>query len=312
MGGNKLRFVAPRPLVPEELRRGPFAISEAQSAGLSRKQLRGASWKRVPGGLYAWTGLADNPALLLRALHRRLPEGAVFSGQTAGWLHGLDMVPADPVEVTVPYGCGVSARAGLCIRHAILSTRDIVGCHGVPVTSPLRTAFDLARHLCLVEGIVAVDKALHSRLIDLAEFRRYLATHPGSTWISRARRVADLAEPATESAMETRLRVLLIDAGLPRPQAQVALYDDEGRFLARTDLYYPDHRLALEYDGSTHRESLVDDNRRQNRLVRAGFRLLRYTASDVYNSPDAIASHVRAVLGLTEPVSGNRPNRKRR
>jgi len=159
---------------------------------------------------------------------------------------------------------------------------------------------------------VAVDKALHSRLIDLAEFRWYLATHPGSTWISRARRVADLAEPATESAMETRLRVLLIDAGLPRPQAQVALYDDEGRFLARTDLYYPDHRLALEYDGSTHRESLVEDNRRQNRLMRAGFRLLRFTASDVYSSPDAIACHVRAVLGLTEPVSGNRPNRKRR
>jgi len=80
--------------------------------------------------------------------------------------------------------------------------------------------------------------------------------------------------------MEARLRMLLIGAGLPRPQVQVALYDDQGRFLARTDLYYPDHRLALEYDGGTHRESLVEDNRRQNRLLRAGFRLLRFTASE--------------------------------
>lgn len=312
MGGNKLRCVARRPFVPEELRRGPFTVAEAQSAGLSRKQLRGASWKRILGGLYAWTGLADNPALVLTALHRRLPGGAVFSGQTAGWLHGLDMPPADPVEVTVPYGCGVSARAGVCIRHGILSTQDIVERQGVPVTSPLRTAFDLARHLCLVEAVVAVDKALHSRLIDIAEFRWYVATHPRSTSISQARRVADLAEPASESAMETRLRMLLIGAGLPRPQAQVALYDDQGGFLARTDLYYPDHRLALEYDGGTHRESLVEDNRRQNRLLRAGYRLLRFTASDVYSSPEAIASHVRAVLRSTRPVSGNGPKLKRR
>lgn len=168
------------------------------------------------------------------------------------------MPPADPVEVTVPYGCGVSARAGVRIRHGILSTQDIVERQGVPVTSPLRTAFDLARHQCLVEAVVAVDKALHGRLLDLAEFRWYVATHPGSKWISQARRVADLAEPATESAMETRLRMVLIGAGLPRPQAQVGLYDDQKRFLARTDLYYADQRLALEYDGGTHRESLVE------------------------------------------------------
>src|SRR5262249_31995691 len=158
----------------------------------------------------------------------------------------------------------------------------------------------------------AVDKALHSRLIDLAEFRGCVATSPGSTWISQARRVADLAEPATESAMETRLRMLLIGAGLARPQVQVALYDDQGRFLARTDLYYPDHRLALEYDGGTHRERLVEDNRRQNRLLRAGFRLLRFTASDVYNTPQGTASQVRALLPSTGPVFGNRPYLKPR
>jgi hypothetical protein len=71
----------------------------------------------------------------------------------------------------------------------------------------------ICAYLCMVEAVVAVDKALHCRLIDLAEFRRYVAMHPGSTGISQVRRVADLAEPATESAMETRLRVLLYRLG---------------------------------------------------------------------------------------------------
>src|SRR5262249_22862331 len=125
--------MARRPVVPEELTRGPFTITEAQSAGLSRKQLRGASWKRVPGGLYAWTGLADNPALILSALHRRLPDGAVFSGQTAGWLHGVDVPPADPVEVTVPYASGVSAPAPGRIPPRIPSTPALPAPHALPL-----------------------------------------------------------------------------------------------------------------------------------------------------------------------------------
>jgi len=72
--------------------------------------------------------------------------------------------------------------------------------------------------------------------------------------------------------METKLRLLLVLAGLPRPQAQVSLHDDSGRFVGRPDLYYPPQRLAVEYDGAAHRESLTADNRRQNRMVKAGLR----------------------------------------
>src|SRR5438067_13649072 len=64
--------------------------------------------------------------------------------------------------------------------------------------------------------------------------------------------------------METRLRMLLVLAGLPRPAAQVSLQDARGRFLGRPDLYCPGARLGIEYDGATHRESLAADNRRQN------------------------------------------------
>jgi very-short-patch-repair endonuclease len=90
--------------------------------------------------------------------------------------------------------------------------------------------------------------------------------------------------------------MLLMLAGLPRPQVQESLHDDQGRFLGRADLYYPSHRLALEYDGATHRTSLVEDNRRQNRLVAAGIRLLRFTAGDILRNPDSVTTQVRGYL----------------
>jgi len=93
------------------------------------------------------------------------------------------------------------------------------------------------------------------------------------------------------------MRVLLVLAGLPRPEVQVSIQDDEGRFLGRPDLLYRRQHLAIEYDGGNHRERLVDDNRRQYGLVGAGYRLLRFTAADVYGTPQMVAMQVRNGLG---------------
>jgi hypothetical protein len=96
--------------------------------------------------------------------------------------------------------------------------------------------------------------------------------------------------------METRLRLLLVLAGLPRPGVQISLRDDEGRHLGRPDLLYRVQRLAIEYDGGNHRDRLIEDDRRQNGLVRAGFRLLRFTGPDVYKTPDLTVMQVRQEL----------------
>ena len=96
--------------------------------------------------------------------------------------------------------------------------------------------------------------------------------------------------------METRLRWVLIHAGLPTPDVQSDLRDSSARFLGRADLYYPSARLVLEYDGANHRERLVDDNRRQNLLVNAGYRLLRFTAADIRNRSDVVVAQVRDAL----------------
>ena len=107
-----------------------------------------------------------------------------------------------------------------------------------------------------------------------------------------------LADARSESPMETRLRLLLVLSGLPVPNVQQSLPEA----LARPDLYYPQQRLVIEYDGATHRASLAADNRRQNRLVEEGFRILRFTAGDILHRPASVVGQVqRALYSIGSP-----------
>ena len=293
----------PHPEIPRVLTSAPFTLEEALRAGVTREQLRGPSWRRLTRGLYSFIGVTVSEFDLLAAVRLRLPEGAAFSGVTAGWLHGLDLTPCDPIEVTVPPEAGVSARSGVRIRRSRLAATEVVERRLLPVTTPLRTLTDIGRLRPLVTGVIAADMALHAGLITLQELGSFGATARGLPGLNRLRRVVELAEPKTESPMETRLRLELVMAGLPRPEAQVALYDRQGQFMARPDFLYRDARLAIEYDGGTHRDSLVADNQRQNRLLAEGYNLLRFTAADLA----AESSIVRQVkTALDRPTAGTR------
>jgi very-short-patch-repair endonuclease len=283
-------------VIPAALTTRPFNLEEARRHGLTKDHLLGATWQRLGGGFYALRAICHDPHVVLAATSRRLPITAVFSGRTAGWLHGLDLPPCDPVEVTLPLGSHVSRLTGVAVRRSDVSASETVTRRGHQTTSVVRTLADLGRRLPLVEGVAALDMALHERLVKSVDLRSWVCVHRRYPGIRRLRRAVELAEPATESVMETRLRLLLVMARLPRPQAQVSLYDDAGNFLGRPDFYYPLHGLALEYDGAHHRENLTGDNRRQNRLVDAGYRLLRFTAADVLFAPDSVVAIVRRAL----------------
>jgi very-short-patch-repair endonuclease len=240
--------------------------------------------------------------LRIEAARRRLPPEAVFSGLTAAWLHGLDVEACEPIEVTIPKGIGVSARSGIDVRRAALGPKDVVSIRGKRATSILRTLSDVAIRLSVTEAVVITDMALRTRLVKLDELRALCARRAKRYGVASLRRVVGFAEPAAESPMESRLRMVLVLGGLPRPQTQESLHDGQGGFLGRADLYYPSHRLALEYDGATHRTSLVDDNRRQNRLVAAGIQVLRFTAGEVLRNPDSVVTQVRVYLA-SRPVT---------
>jgi very-short-patch-repair endonuclease len=159
-------------------------------------------------------------------------------------------------------------------------------------TSLHRTLLDLCTGLPAVDALIAIDMAVHLGLVDSA--RLAAQARPGAR---RMRSLALLAA-AAESPMETRLRWLLIEAGLPRPEVQTNLCDREQRFVGRADLYYPAARLIVEYDGANHRDRLVDDDRRQNLLINAGFRLLRFTAPDIHHCPETVIALVRSALDV--------------
>jgi very-short-patch-repair endonuclease len=240
--------------------------------------------------------MSEQTMARLTEIHRRLPELAAFSYTTAAWLHGLDLSPVDPIEVTVSSCQMISTRARANVHREILSGQEVVERKGLRTTSALRTACDLGRRLRLVEAVIALDMALHARLVTLAQLAAFVEVNPGRRGIARLRRAIALSEPRSESAMESRLRILLTMARLPRPQAQVPIYNSSGRVVARVDLFYPDAKLAIEYDGAGHRDRLAEDNRRQNALLQAGVSLLRYTAADVLGAPRRIAAEVRAEL----------------
>ena len=277
--------------IPNELKVDPLTVAQARQAGLRWQGLQTPAWRRMSRGQYSWTGLQHDVELALRAVDKRLPERAAFSGNTAAWILGLDFSPCEPIEVTIPRDLPARTRAGLRLRRASLQDCDFMIRRRFRCTTPLRTACDLGSRADLVESTVALDMALHAGIVDLRALTTYVEASAGTKGIKRLRRAVGLAEPRSESPMETRLRLQLINARLPRPEVQVDLYDDYGRFLARADLYFPDVRLVIEFDGQNHRDRLVPDLRRQNALVNAGYRILRFTAADL--RADAVASQVR-------------------
>lgn len=296
-----LYFMARRAQRPRALLRGVFTVDDARRAGLERWHLEGAGWTRLGPSLYVSKSLTANPIHHLEAAQRRLPPTAAFSGLTAAWLHGLDVQPCDPVEVTVPEDAGVSSRSGISLRRSALVKGDVVRIRGVPATSIVRTVGELCARLDLVESVVIADQALHGGRLRLDELTSWADHHAGHRGMRNLRRVLSFVDAAAESPMESRLRLLLVLGGLPKPKAQVTIRDRWGRALGRPDLYYAEQRLGIEYDGGSHRDSLAEDNRRQNRLLNAGVRLLRFTAADVLRNPETVVSQVQAELSATNP-----------
>jgi very-short-patch-repair endonuclease len=273
----------------------PFSLHEARDAGLSLSALKGRTWKRLGSELYCWSELHPSPWLILSAWHRSLSRDAVFSGATAAWMLGLDFDPTSLVEIVVPLGSGIRSRPGLSARRCDLEPAESVLINGLPATNLERTLLDFCLLRPPAEALVAIDMALHCGLVDVVGLWRRgqrAGTRPGA---ARLRNLVRLAEPA-ESPMETRLRWLLIQAGLPRPQVQVDVRDQAGRFLGRADLYYRAERLILEFDGGNHRDRLVEDDRRQNLLIGSGHRLLRFTSADLRTRPEVIIAQVREAL----------------
>lgn len=282
--------------VPARLRSCAFRGSRAVAAGLlSSDQLRGPTWRALYRDIYVHRDVPVDHALRARAALLLVP-GALVSGRSAAVLWGVDLLDADDdVELTVPPGGGPVRVGGLRVHRRRLPDGWATRVGGVPVTSPEATALLVAATAPTDNAVVDLDRLVRARTVLLDEVRAVAATWKGHG-SARARAACALADGLAESPQETRLRLLVVRSGLPRPVAQYVV-EDGGRFVARVDFAWPDQRLALEYDGAWHGEpgQFARDRQRLNRLQAAGWRLLFVTAGDL-GRPEELVARIRVAL----------------
>jgi very-short-patch-repair endonuclease len=185
------------------------------------------------------------------------------------------------------------------VHWSALPGRQVVVRAGVRTTSPGRTWLDLAATLP-PGALLSVTDQMLARRYPRSAFDRLVASGRGARGVRTARRVLPVADRRAGSPMESVLRWLLHEAGLPAPDLQYVLRDPSGAFLGRVDLAWPQRRVLVEFDGDVHRERrvFVDDLRRQNGLVLTGWTVLRFSSADVLGRPGRVLEVVRTALGV--------------
>jgi very-short-patch-repair endonuclease len=276
---------------------GVFVGSHAIAAGaLTKPQLRVLGYRRLVHGVYADPGLPVDHRLRCRGVALLLPEGAAIGGHSAAAWHGAPFAGiADPVTVIGPADLEWKGPRGVRVHRSQTPVDVVRDADDVPVTSPLRTAWDVAALEPLGRAVAALDAMLRASTITFSELTRLVEAGTGRWGVARARRAVGMTDARAESAPESLVRVALALAGLsPVPQHEVR---SGGRFVARVDLGFPEQRLAVEYEGAHHFEDgqIARDDERYARLREAGWTVIRLSAADLRDL-DGVVARVRAAL----------------
>jgi hypothetical protein len=284
-------------LVDAGVFRRPFTTRTAEAAGLSRHALRGSSWRQITRGVWLPSDRPVDRAVWVEAARLALPVDAVLCGPSAVSDYGVDVRPLDDLTVFVAFDGQIPRqRPGMLLRQVALRTEEVVVRGRWLVTTELRTAFDCGRWLTLAEAVVVIDAMAHAGLVEISALEPFARNHLRVRGLWQSIAAAQLADPLAESPMETRLRLVLVFNGLPRPVSQLEVFGRDGRFVARLDLAYEAYKVAVEYDGAEHWAQRRYDDRRRDALRVLGWTVLVFSAEDVYRTPLTVASRVRAAL----------------
>jgi very-short-patch-repair endonuclease len=278
---------------------GPFRGDLARERGLvTRAGLVGPRYRRVYPNVYLPAGSPLTLVNRSRAAYLLVAEYGALAGYSAAELLGARCAPADAdAEVIVPLR-NFRELPGLRVHRDRLADQELTDLDGVLLTTPARTAYDLARWLALTDAVPAVDALRWSTDVSLDAILAVDRRYPGARWRSRLRGVLELSDAGAQSAMESRCRLALVLRGLPKPRTQFPVIVPGLDRPLHLDLAYPDRRVGIEYDGAGHRsrEALRLDNERHNLLLAARWTVLRVTSDDVLRTPDAMALNVRRAL----------------
>lgn len=218
---------------------------------------------------------------------------AVIAGAAASALHGARWVDADtPVELVSK---NARPQRGLIVRNETLADDEVTTVERLPVTSVARTAFDLGRHLPRGQALARLDALMRATPYSFEDVSVLAKRHRGARGLRRLAEVLPLVDGGAASPKESRLRLLLIDAGLPKPTTQIPV--NEGwRLVGLLDMGWEDHMVALEYDGDQHRtdrRQFVKDIDRLRKLSDLGWTVIRVVAE---HRPDEIVRRAHEAL----------------
>jgi hypothetical protein len=235
------------------------------------------------------------PSLRTRTAAAWLWSGrrGVVAGLAAAALHGSLWIDDDtPIELIWR---NQHAPSGVITRNLRIEPDEVTRVAGLPVTTPARTGYDLARQLPTGEAVARLDALMRATPFCVDEVFALAGRYPRARGLRRLRAALPLIDPGAASLRETWLRLLLIGAGVPAPTTQIPV--NEGwRTLAVLDMGWERYKVAVEYDGDQHRadrRQYARDHWRLRKLGELGWIVIRVIAED---RPADVVRRVRGAL----------------
>lgn len=276
----------------------PFIGSEAVANGDVDKSALRTHYRKLFRDVYVEPDAELTPLVRARAGWLWSRRRGIIAGLSAAAVHGAKWVDAKaPLEILHN---NRNPLPGLRIHSDRLEDDEFTLIDGVPVTTPARTAVDVGCWYPINNAVAVIDDLLRATDAKVAEFQILAERYPGRRGIQSARNAIDLADAGAQSPKETWVRLLLIRAGLPRPQTQIPVSDEFGNSTYYLDMGWEDFKVAAEYDGEQHRRDRWQytwDIRRREALERLGWIVIRVVVGD---RPADIVSRVRAALALRQ------------
>jgi very-short-patch-repair endonuclease len=279
---------------------GLFTARQAMEAGASAKQVRRRRetglWTTAVGDALMLAGGHVDPWTIAQGVALTWPD-AVVGMTTAAPLHSLPL-PLDPdVHVIVPRR--VRRRRGIATHELRLAPHEVVRMGLALVTTRRRTIFDCVGRLGRDDAERLVAWVGSRDLLASADLAADLGARRGSWGNAQRRQAAEDLARGTLSAAERRLHQILRRSAIRGWRFNVPVRSGAS-IIARADVLFEAERLVVEVDGRAHhgQAAFQDDRTRQNRLVTAGYTVLRFTWSDLTERPDDVVAQVVTALNV--------------
>jgi hypothetical protein len=285
-----------RPAPSLDVRR-PFTRADAVAAGIDPRLLRGKRFRKIFKGVYISAEVPPSPLHRVEAAVLVHPPGAFASHVSAARVYDVPVPHFADEHVSVLSENDRRRRPGIK-SHVAPRTAAVGTYRGVPVSMPVPMFIQLASMLSLVDLVVVGDALVRRRAFTPDELVR-ACSRSRESHAAAALRAAELVRAEVDSPMETRLRLLIVLAGLPEPEVNVKILDANGRVVRRLDLAYRHLKVVVEYDGRQHAEDprqYDSDIFRREELDRAGWRMVVVTAKGIFQTPEQTLIRVREAL----------------